>query len=494
MTWKTTPEQNAIIVWRGKQLVINAFAGTGKTTTLVQFARANPESKMLYLAYNRAIRDEAEQKFPFNVECKTSHQLAWSHFGRHFRSRLTANLRITDVARKLNTRHWPLARLALTTLNAFLCSAEPEPITIHLPAEDERHGLPVDKILGAVQVLWYEMSRTESDFPITHDVYLKLFQLSEPDLSKHWDTLLFDEAQDANPVTSAFVLSQPCRVVLVGDRYQQIYRFRGADYALSSLRLELADRLWLTSSFRFGPAVAQMANMLLGMSGEEMKVTGSGGDDEVVVHLPADVSHYSVLSRTVSGVIGAALSASLQEKTVFWVGGIEGYKTEALEDLYWFSVDMPERMHSPRLRQDYRDFEEYCSIAKATQDVEMNQAIRLLDEYFPLPQKLAIMRRQVVTHEKDAQVTVSTAHRSKGLEWEVVVLNEDFCDITDPLLSAEERQDETNLLYVAVTRARKTLVLNELMQCLKAGEEQKGCEQPATDDVENDGGEAIVPC
>ncbi len=97
------------------------------------------------------------------------------------------------------------------------------------------------------------------------------------------------------------------------------------------------------------------------------------------------------------------------------------------------------------------------------------------------------MRRQVVTHEKDAQVTVSTAHRSKGLEWDVVVLNEDFCDITDPLLSAEERQDETNLLYVAVTRARKTLVLNELMQCLKAGEEQKYCEQPATDDVQKDG-------
>ncbi|HDX9112748.1 TPA: ATP-dependent helicase [Klebsiella michiganensis] len=497
MSWKTTPEQNAIIEWQGNQLVVNAFAGTGKTTTLVQFAQANQDSKMLYLAYNRAIRDEAEQKFPFNVECKTSHQLAWSHFGRHFRNRLTANLRITDVARKLNTRHWPLARLArlaLTGLNTFLCSAEPEPGIIHLPAEDERHGLSADKILGAVQVLWYEVSRTESDFPITHDVYLKLFQLSGPGLASKWDTILFDEAQDANPVTSAFVLSQPCRVVLVGDRYQQIYRFRGADNALSSPRLEQADRLWLTTSFRFGPAVAEMANVLLAMSGEEMIVTGSGEDDEVVMHLPAEIPHYCVLSRTVSGVIGAALSASLQEKKVFWVGGIEGYKTEELEDLYWFSADMPERMQSPRLRQDYRDFEEYCSIAKATQDVEMNQAIRLLDEYFPLPQKLAIMRRQVVTHEKDAQVTVSTAHRSKGLEWEVVVLNEDFCDITDPLLSAEERQDETNLLYVAVTRARKTLVLNELMLCMKAGEEQKDCEQPATDDVENDGGEVIFPC
>lgn len=48
--------------------------------------------------------------------------------------------------------------------------------------------------------------------------------------------------------------------------------------------------------------------------------------------------------------------------------------------------------------------------------------------------------------------------------------------------------------YVAVTRARNTLVLNEQMLCLKAGEEQKDGGQPATDDMENDRGEAVFPC
>ncbi|MFD1803607.1 UvrD-helicase domain-containing protein [Mixta tenebrionis] len=474
MSWSTTREQDAIIHWKGSRLVVNAFAGTGKTSTLVRFALTNPDSRMLYLAYNRAIRDEAEQKFPFNVECKTSHQLAWSRFGRHFRHRLVANLRITDAAKMLNTRHWPLVRQAIAALNAFLCSAESEPGVMHLLSEDDRNGLSglsADKILGATQILWHQMSSTDSTFPVTHDVYLKLFQLSNPDLARRWDTILFDEAQDANPVTSAFVLSQPCRVILVGDRYQQIYRFRGADNALSAPLLESADRLWLTNSFRFGPEVARMANILLTRAGETMQVTGSGGEDQVTERLPADVPHFTVLSRTVAGVIGAALVASLHNKKVFWVGGIAGYKTEELEDLYWFSVDMPERMQSPnRLTRDYRDFEEYCSIAKATRDAEMNQAIRLLDEFFPLPEKLAIMRGQAVTDKAAAQVTVSTAHRSKGLEWDVVVLNEDFSDITDPLLSTEERQDETNLLYVATTRARRVLVLNELMTVLRDNE------------------------
>ncbi|ENR6339674.1 ATP-binding domain-containing protein, partial [Escherichia coli] len=309
-----------------------------------------------------------------------------------------------------------------------------------------------------------------------------------------WDTILFDEAQDANPVTSALVLSQSCRVILVGDRYQQIYRFRGADDALSHPVLNDAACLWLTQSFRFGPSVARMANLLLQRAGETRQVTGSGGEDEVLMsRTGADKpeGHRTVLSRTVAGVICTALMASLSGRKVYWVGGIEGYRTEALEDLYWFSADMPEKMQSDVLRRDYRDFDEYCRIAKSTRDVEMNQAIRLLDICFPLPVKLKLLREHTVTCEKDADITVSTAHRSKGLEWPVVILDEDFADITDPLMPEDEWRDETNLLYVAVTRARKTLVLNSLMRQLaeEAGRDeqnQKAAEASPSEDGEND--------
>ncbi|HAP0214971.1 TPA: UvrD-helicase domain-containing protein, partial [Escherichia coli] len=61
MSLTPTDEQSAIIHWQGQKLVVNAFAGTGKTSTLVQYALANPGSRMLYLAYNRAVRDEAER-------------------------------------------------------------------------------------------------------------------------------------------------------------------------------------------------------------------------------------------------------------------------------------------------------------------------------------------------------------------------------------------------------------------------------------------------
>lgn len=471
MSYCDTPEQAAIIGWSGRKLVVRAFAGTGKTSTLVRFALANPDSRMLYLAYNRAVRDEAEQKFPFNVECKTSHQLAWPNFGRHYQQRLTGNLRITDVARQLNTRHWPLARVATITLNAFLCSADCQFGLQHLPDENARSGLSAEKILAAAQLLWRESVRQDGVFPVTHDVYLKRYQLSEPNLAKRWQTVLFDEGQDANPVTQALVLSQRCNVVMVGDRHQQIYRFRGAENALDAEQLADAEQLCLTHSFRFGPGVARVANMLLKRQGETLPLVGNGGEDNVVASLSEldKSTHIAVLSRTVSGVIGMALEASLAGKKVYWVGGIAGYKAEELEDLYWFSADMPERMQSLLLAREYRNFDEFESVARATKDAEMNQDLRLLDQYFPLPQKLQVMREHAVTNESQAQVTVSTAHRSKGLEWPVVVLNDDFADITDPLMVDSERTDETNLLYVAVTRAQQTLVLNDLLQVLMDG-------------------------
>ncbi|HAT1685559.1 TPA: DNA helicase, partial [Klebsiella oxytoca] len=117
-------------------------------------------------------------------------------------------------------------------------------------------------------------------------------------------------------------------------------------------------------------AVARQANVLLREAGEQRAVTGSETGDEVLTRLPAGYTdnHYTVLSRTVAGVIGAALTASLEDKRVYWVGGIEGYRTEELEDLFWFSADMPERMKTTVLSREYRDYDEYCRVAKATSD------------------------------------------------------------------------------------------------------------------------------
>src|SRR5260370_16783760 len=80
-----TGEQIAIVASEG-DVKINAVAGSGKTTTLIEYARARPGHKILYLAFNKTVRLEAEKKFAgqgiSNVRVETAHSLAFSRVVR----------------------------------------------------------------------------------------------------------------------------------------------------------------------------------------------------------------------------------------------------------------------------------------------------------------------------------------------------------------------------------------------------------------------------
>jgi F-box protein, helicase, 18 len=87
-----TDEQKQIVFDSDKEdiLLINAYAGTGKTTTLYFFARARPDLRILYLAFNKAMAVEAQEKFQTlpNVTTSTVHSLAFKYYGWKFKSRL----------------------------------------------------------------------------------------------------------------------------------------------------------------------------------------------------------------------------------------------------------------------------------------------------------------------------------------------------------------------------------------------------------------------
>ena len=80
---KLTPEQIAIINSSG-DIKINAVAGSGKATTVIEYAKARPaKSKILYLAFNKSVKMEAIKKFSVgglqNVTVETAHSLAYKH-------------------------------------------------------------------------------------------------------------------------------------------------------------------------------------------------------------------------------------------------------------------------------------------------------------------------------------------------------------------------------------------------------------------------------
>src|ERR1051325_3119097 len=84
-----TDEQNKIVELSKivQQMKISAYAGAAKTSTLVMVAQANPV-KSLMLSFNKALADEARNRFPSWVECRTTHSLAYQHFGAQMRDKL----------------------------------------------------------------------------------------------------------------------------------------------------------------------------------------------------------------------------------------------------------------------------------------------------------------------------------------------------------------------------------------------------------------------
>lgn len=469
MSFAYTHEQLPAINSLARLVKLVAFAGTGKTTTLVGYAQARPNKRILYLCYNKSVEIVAREKFPLHVTCKTSHAMAFGPVGSKYQHKLTGNLRLTDIARAISSQSWDFVRAVQDTLNAFLASADDCISMDHVPSsrlKNERMKRAAEKIVSSAEHVWGRMLdvRDES-VQMTQDGYLKAYALSRPDLSSRFDIVMCDEAQDVNPLLAGFLADQArygMGVVVCGDGHQMLYRFRGAVDALDANWLDQAETHYLTQSFRFGPAVAKVANMILHFKGESRPLVGLGEPTRVTKTLPVDLEHRAVLCRTVIGVIETALIAQAKGDKIFWAGGIDSYHLQDIEDLHSLSKGRRELIKNKRLLQEYPDYDLYDEVANESQDSEMLRTIRVVTQYkHNLPELFDKLRRTAVKDELEASLTVSTAHRAKGLEWDAVALSDDFSfEPFHPENTREKFEDEMNLLYVACTRAMKVLAIN----------------------------------
>lgn len=475
MDFQYTTEQHAAIHSPARCLRIIAFAGTGKTTTLAGYALQRPDLRILYVCFNRSVEQAARQRFPLNVTCKTGHALAFPMMGTQYKHKLTGNLRLTEIARIIGSQHWETVRQVQETLNNYLVSADDHIGIAHCPvakSASARHMRAAEQILSATRRLWAAMCDVnDTTAPQIHDGYFKLWALSRPDLSRRFDVVLADEAQDTNPVLAGVLAhwaNLGMGVVVCGDGHQMLYRFRGAIDALNAPWLAQAETHYITQSFRFGPAIAHTANMLLRFKGETRPLQGMGANTRVTRRLPPDIEHKAILCRTVVGVIEQALYhvASNDKAKIFWVGGINGYNLQDIEDLHAFMKGRPDRVKGKRLLTEYRDYAEYKQIAEESGDPEMQRSVKIVEQYRKnLPELFALLRKREATDELDAVVTVSTAHKAKGLEWMAVEMAEDFSfePFNIEKNTKEAWVDEMNLLYVCVTRAMEVLAVNSVV-------------------------------
>ena len=459
-----TDEQRGVVESVAPELVVNAYAGTGKTTTLRAYAAARPQQRMLYLAFNKVTASEAAASFPPNVTCRTVHSLAYSAVGHRYRHKL-GPLRASDIMRLYQGVTAAMAELLVQTLDSFMVSADESIDIDHVPAElalSDRQ-----QFAGAARRLWNDMQDEDKSTPLPHDGYLKVYQLSRPVLWRRHDMILLDEAQDTNPVTADIVLRQRCGKVLVGDRHQSIYGFRGSINAMAMM--PRAEVHYLTRSMRFGEPVARAATLLLQtMKGETHAITGSGRMSAT----PGQVDRtrpYAIISRSNASVFAQAVKA-IDKCKVHFVGGVQNYLLGKLTDVHHLWSGHRD------LVQDvfYRDFDDLEALAlhgRETGDKEILSLVSVVKEYrAALPGLIATVTGSACEQAGDADILLMTAHRSKGLEFDQVLLDDDFHDLVDRqgkpsmgALDAQAFEQEINLLYVGMTRARHALELNR--QC-----------------------------
>lgn len=461
-----THEQQAAIDSEVEFLVVQAFAGSGKTFTLEGIAHANPRARILYLAYSRAIKDAAIGRFPSNVDCKTTHSICWS-FGRPYeRAGKLGNIKAHHIisAYAQIGMTGDFARALLNTVEAYMHSADEIIGEKHVPADVAEENVPA-VVRFASRRIWPGMCDVDNKaLPMPYDGYLKLYQLSQPDLSRRYDIILFDEGQDANAVTLDIFLSQSCRLVLVGDRHQSIFGFRRAVNAMERVKADQA--VSLTESRRFGPGIAKLATVLLSTFRDEQNPVRSGFPTKPT-HFTVDRSRqYTIIGRTNAKLFGQAV-AMLGRKRMHFVGGLEKYPFDRMVDVWHLMNRQPSAVKDDLIKT-FRDFGSLEDYARKTDDKEILSLIGVVKEYRgKIPTLVSQIKAQAVDFDnrEKADVFLSTAHRSKGLEFPQVVLLDDFEDfITESgdflVLDRPELVQELNLLYVALTRAEEAIEIN----------------------------------
>jgi F-box protein, helicase, 18 len=485
-----TDEQEAVLASRG-DIKINAVAGSGKTSVLIEHAkRLGPRSRILYLAFNRSVRQEAKCRFEReqagNVDVQTAHSLAFRRAAVPNGYQVSSGYRVHDIVSMLNLG--PVGRDPLTPyiigrhvlkFASLFCNSPVRTvreIDYCKTISDEPARAAAKRYYGHIEkgTRLFLAKMDKKEINVSHDFYLKKFQLSRPRLG--YDVILFDEGQDASPVMLDIFLAQGATKVIVGDAHQQIYGWRHAINALKDIGfMELA----LTTSFRFNERVAGLAMECLRwktLLGETIPaaIRGVGRNKKIRTRATIARSNLALLKTAIQ-----AVEKRRSLKSLYFEGNLKSYTYAAdgasIYDVLNLYLGNKHNIRDP-LIATMGDFKQLTEYAETSEDMELLMLIDIVDAYgAEIP---ALLKKVAALHVDDgarekADMIFSTLHRCKGMEYDHVTLADDFINEAQvkKLLDNEKKQhmdrarlsEEINLAYVAVTRSKNFLDFPQFM-------------------------------
>lgn len=463
-------------------ILVEAFAGCAKTTTAIESLKYIPKEKTkIFLAFNKHIRDELKKKLPDDVKTQTLHGVGYGSIIRKHKNIEIDEFKIDKIINK-KKNNWYLHNefsseeeinnyLQILKKIVGLCKVTLTTKKQYVPFLCERYGIKYssDKDIKRVFNILEESMKDIKTIDYNDMVFL-------PAIDKKYflipyDYVYVDEIQDLNKAQQ-FMINKIVkrdrktnkkigRLILIGDQNQSIYSFSGVYDKTFDWYRELPNikKLRLSTTFRcsknivkhaqqYVPNIKASDNAMEGVVREGSVLKEAKDGDFVLCRttMPLVKLFFEFLLKERKVVIrGNDIGISLidmigESKTIIdlknkWEKNLNEYK----ESLYNKGVINP------------NDDSGYTSLEdKVLTLLFISRLAKNIED-------LKIKIKNIFSDEIEG-IVLSTVHKSKGLEANrVFIVRPDLL----PMKTVQkpwEVQQEKNLHYVAITRAKNELI------------------------------------
>lgn len=495
-TFRPTDQQQDFLdalTGTSRHLALVARAGCGKTSTILMavdaIAKAFPHAETTVCAFNKAIKDEVSVKLKTaghdgrKVEASTVHGMGMKLIKQIFKDceldedkvRNLINAKNDKSYRKFRAQIDQLVSLAKRAGFGFFADAQIGDthawcdLASHYDVDGLDDTSDMDFVVEAAQTIYRESLDQTNVMDFDDMILWPLVK----NLRVRWarDFVFVDEAQDLSPARQAlvkmFLRPRTGRMIVVGDDRQAIYGFTGADDMAMQTMIETLDAtvLPLSVTWRCPKTVVALANktvpdLMAHADAPEGSVTYA---DEI----PADlVAGDVILCRNVAPLVQQAYRLIRAKRPAKMEGRDIGKGLISLAQRWDLTTidELLSRLEAFQVRETQ----------KAMAQDQMHKLGPVIDQIDTLRVVCSACLQDGQTKISDvcafisnlfadgptACIVLATYHRSKGREWDRVILIDHYERCPSPYAKQPwQLRQEYNLRYVAETRAKKSLVI-----------------------------------
>lgn len=458
-------------------ILIEAVAGSGKTTTLIKCMEFLPDESMkVFVAFNNSVVNELKDKVKAeNALISTMHSLCWRSLMKHYKYKCKMNPKksIKYIERvclkngikkdKINFYLYLYSTLVDLSRQSFIHSVE------EIKELAEKHSFLITDAdcVNIISILDL-MNKDKKEFDFTDMIYRAI--LDNVDLFKY-DYVFVDESQDLSKLQQMVISrikKRSGRMIAVGDPLQSIYGFAGADsnsYNNMKNLFENTIEMPLSVNYRCGKKIVIEAKKInpkiLPFENNKDGFVGAGYVDKITNKdwvvcrnlKPLILLNVYLLSKGIrSFVKGVDIGLGLKQI----VNRTNCKTTSAVLNKFKVLIDVE---RSKLIRKGVKNPDKTEKIFMMTQKYEILAVIA--HSFNALDSRSLNKVIDNIFKEQPNSVCLTTIHKSKGLENEVVYF---LCPELIPSRFAEqdwELEQENNLKYVAITRAKDKLLYVE---------------------------------